>query len=70
VASGTFGAGSAAVGSGAPDTHLFRVENGKLHYVHTLTVVQIAASFVLVSSAGLSTHIACCKKFTSLLIGS
>ena len=24
-------------GSGAPDTHLFRVENGKLHYVHTLT---------------------------------
>ncbi len=24
-------------GSGAPDTHLFRVENGKLRYVHTLT---------------------------------
>jgi hypothetical protein len=23
--------------SGAPDTHLFRVENGKLRYVHTLT---------------------------------
>jgi len=21
----------------APDTHLFRVENGKLRYVHTLT---------------------------------
>jgi hypothetical protein len=24
-------------GSGAPDSHLFRVENGKLRYVHTLT---------------------------------
>ena len=33
----TFGAGSPAGGSGAPDSHLFRVENGKLHYVHTLT---------------------------------
>ena len=33
----TFGAGSATGGSGAPDTHLFRVENGKLRYVHTLT---------------------------------
>ena len=33
----TFGAGSAAGGSGAPDTHLFRVEGGKLRYVHTLT---------------------------------
>jgi hypothetical protein len=33
----TFGAGSANGGSGAPDTHLFRVENGKLRYVHTLT---------------------------------
>jgi hypothetical protein len=33
----TFGAGSAGGGSGAPDTHLFRVENGKLKYVHTLT---------------------------------
>jgi len=33
----TFGAGNAAGGSGAPDTHLFRVENGKLRYVHTLT---------------------------------
>jgi hypothetical protein len=37
VAFCTFGAGSATGGSGAPDTHLFRVENGKLHYVHTLT---------------------------------
>jgi hypothetical protein len=37
VAFCTFGAGSAAGGSGAPDTHLFRVENGKLRYVHTLT---------------------------------
>jgi len=33
----TFGAGSATGGSGAPDTHLFRVESGKLRYVHTLT---------------------------------
>ena len=33
----TFGAGSVNGGSGAPDTHLFRVENGKLRYVHTLT---------------------------------
>ncbi len=33
----TFGAGSANGGSGAPDSHLFRVENGKLHYVHTIT---------------------------------
>jgi hypothetical protein len=30
-------AGSPNGGSGAPDTHLFRVENGKLRYVHTLT---------------------------------
>ena len=37
VAFCTFGAGSANGGSGAPDTHLFRVENGKLRYVHTLT---------------------------------
>jgi hypothetical protein len=37
VAFCTFGAGSAGGGSGAPDTHLFRVENGKLRYVHTLT---------------------------------
>lgn len=33
----TFGAGRPGGGSGAPDTHLFRVENGKLRYVHTLT---------------------------------
>ena len=37
VAFCTFGAGSATGGSGAPDTHLFRVENGKLRFVHTLT---------------------------------
>lgn len=37
VAFCTFGAGSAAGGSGSPDTHLFRVENGKLRYVHTMT---------------------------------
>jgi hypothetical protein len=33
----TFGAGGTNGGSGAPDTHFFRVENGKLRYVHTLT---------------------------------
>lgn len=32
----TFGAGGAN-SSGAADTHLFRVENGKLRYVHTIT---------------------------------
>jgi hypothetical protein len=37
VAFCTFGAGNAAGGSGAPDSHLFRVENGKLRYVHTVT---------------------------------
>jgi hypothetical protein len=33
----TFGAGTPGGGSGAPDSHLFRVEHGKLRYVHTLT---------------------------------
>jgi hypothetical protein len=33
----TFGAGGTNDGSGSADTHLFRVENGKLRYVHTLT---------------------------------
>ena len=33
----TFGANNPNGGSGAPDTHLFRVENGKLRFVHTLT---------------------------------
>jgi hypothetical protein len=33
----TFGAGTPGGGSGAPDSHLFRVEDGKLRYVHTLT---------------------------------
>jgi hypothetical protein len=37
VAFCTFGAGTPDGGSGAPDTHLFRVENGRLRYVHTLT---------------------------------
>jgi hypothetical protein len=37
VAYCTFGAGGPNGGSGAPDSHLFRVENGKLRYVHTLT---------------------------------
>jgi len=32
-----FGAGTPGGASGAPDTHLFRVENGKLRYTHTLT---------------------------------
>lgn len=33
----TFGTGAAGGPSGSADTHLFRVENGKLRYVHTLT---------------------------------
>ncbi len=33
----TFGAGSATGGSGAPDVHIFRIENGKLREVHTMT---------------------------------
>ena len=33
----TFGAGTPGGGSGAPDSHLFRMENGKSRYVHTLT---------------------------------
>lgn len=33
----TFGAGGPNGGSKTPDTHLFRLENGKLRYVHTLT---------------------------------
>ncbi len=37
VAFCTFGAGNATGSSGAPDSHLFRVEDGKLRYVHTLT---------------------------------
>jgi len=44
VAYCTFGAGTPGGGSGAPDTHLFRVENGKLRYVHTLTHL-LQASF-------------------------
>jgi hypothetical protein len=40
----TFGAGSPNGGSGAPDTHLFRLEDGKLRYVHTLTHL-LQASF-------------------------
>ena len=35
----TFGAGT-PVASGAPDSHLFRMENGKPRYVHTLTHMQ------------------------------
>jgi hypothetical protein len=33
----TFGPGGPGGGSGSPDSHLFRVEKGKLRYVHTLT---------------------------------
>jgi len=33
----TFGAGGANGGSGAPDAHMFRVQNGKLRFVHTIT---------------------------------
>ncbi len=44
VAFCTFGAGSATGSSGAPDSHLFRVEDGKLRYVHTLTHL-LQASF-------------------------
>ncbi len=33
----TFGAGTPGGGSGAPDSHLFRLKDGKLRYVHTLT---------------------------------
>jgi hypothetical protein len=33
----TFGAAGPNGGSGAADSHLFRVENGKLRYVHTVT---------------------------------
>ena len=40
----TFGAGAPGGGSGAPDSHLFRLENGKLRYVHTLTHL-LQASF-------------------------
>ena len=35
----TFGAGGANGSSGAPDAHMFRLENGKLRYVHTLTAL-------------------------------
>ena len=37
VAYCTFGAGGPNGGSGSADTHLFRIENGRLRYVHTLT---------------------------------
>jgi hypothetical protein len=40
----TFGAGSPRGGAGAADSHMFRVEHGKLRYVHTLTHL-LQASF-------------------------
>lgn len=39
----TFGAGSPRGGSGAPDSHMFRLQNGKLRYVHTMTHLLQAA---------------------------
>jgi hypothetical protein len=39
-----FGAGGPNGGSGSADSHVFRVENGKLRYVHTLTHL-LQASF-------------------------
>ncbi|MBN2339324.1 MAG: hypothetical protein JXP48_12375 [Acidobacteria bacterium] len=38
----TFGAGGPGGTMGAPDTHLFRMENGKLRYVHTLTHLKMS----------------------------
>jgi hypothetical protein len=38
----TFGAGGPNGGSGAADSHMFRLENGKLRYVHTLTHLLMA----------------------------
>lgn len=38
----TFGPGRPDGGFGAPDSHLFRVENGKLRYVHTLTHLKMS----------------------------
>ena len=40
----TFGAGGPNGGSGSPDVHTFRIENGKLRYVHTMTHL-LQASF-------------------------
>jgi hypothetical protein len=40
----TFGAGGPNGGSGAPDVHIFRVEGGKLRFVHTMTHL-LQASF-------------------------
>lgn len=51
VAFCTFGAGNAAGAGGAPDSHLFRVENGKLRYVHTVTHL-LQASFRGAGGAG------------------
>jgi len=39
----TFGAGGPNGGSGSPDTHMFRVEGGKLRFVHTMTHLLQAA---------------------------
>jgi hypothetical protein len=35
----TFGVGGPNGGSGGPDAHMFKLENGKLRYVHTLTAI-------------------------------
>ncbi|HEX5418596.1 MAG TPA: hypothetical protein VFY39_01220 [Gammaproteobacteria bacterium] len=47
----TFGAGTLGGGSGAPDVHLFRVENGKLRDVHTMTHL-LTANFRRGAGAG------------------
>jgi hypothetical protein len=38
----TFGAGMPNGPAGAPDSHLFHLENGKLRYVHTLTHLKMS----------------------------
>jgi len=42
----TFGAGGPNGGSGAPDAHLFRLNDGKLRYVHTITHLKQATARV------------------------
>jgi hypothetical protein len=55
VAFCTFGAGGPNGGSGAPDTHMFRLEKGKLRYAHTLTHL-LQASFRGQPAAGTPTN--------------
>jgi hypothetical protein len=39
----TFGAGGPTGGSGAPDAHMFRLNDGKIRYVHTITHLKQAS---------------------------